>query len=580
MSIKYSEQDDTTLVYRFLDLHFPLLLNNGFFLNWEYTCDLCSKAYLNQNIISSEHYIKGMENLIFITLPKFNKIYENWIRQKYQMSSDNLIAKFGITQYSKKSHKVSEGYIAKPYPIDFDELIEPFIFGLQQYIAEKDREEHSNIRYGGTHPILTLIDIYSHRAKYQWSGIIYKITQIKDIGMNPIDDGLIQIGFTTERFSSRWFWYQVDAFENNKELEIYQLMRDFENIASENLKKLTRLSKDGIGFIGKNGVFTWEILEICWSDSKLRTREIDWIKKFKEEFKNRIGNIDTGGKGGSKIIIPPILLIPLIARGFWSPKIAEILGIEYGIICSKDVVLKRINEYWVSIDNARILFLKPILEILMSQGYSATYLSENGFPHESSHGVANLSNIFWNTDFQTKRLELIKEHLIRLFKKGYEVYEMDFELKGVPWETVRKEYIPQWCGSNKDARIIIVKPIIAEMLSEGRSLREIAIYLKQDSIDRLRKQISLFWGFKGGLCLWGGILNFLEYIKFKRLTPIEVYNISYEDIKEDLMKLDYLKFLSEYKKNPNMSLSMFRSLFPDQSQSNYYYWMQKAKKKI
>jgi len=213
----------------------------------------------------------------------------------------------------------------------------------------------------------------------------------------------------------------------------------------------------------------------------------------------------------------------------------------------------------------------------MSQGYSATYLS-NIFYHTTSQGVANLSNIFWNEDFKIKRLEFIKEYLIRLFKKGYEVYEMDSKLKGVPWETVRKEYIKQWWGTIKDARIKIVKPIIAEMLSKGYKLKDIAIFLEHDSIDRLRKQISLFWGFKGGLCLWGSIPKFLEYIKFKKFTSAEVYNLNYDSIKKDLESLDYLKFLREYEKNPNMNLSMFRSLFPDKSQSNFYYWKEKAKK--
>ncbi len=157
---------------------------------------------------------------------------------------------------------------------------------------------------------------------------------------------------------------------------------------------------------------------------------------------------------------------------------------------------------------------------------------------------------------------------------------MDSELRGVPWETVKHEYIAQWWGTIKQARIQIVKPVIAEMLSKGYNLKDIAIFLKQDSIDRLRKQISLLWGFKGGRCLWGSIPKFLEYIIFKKFTPAEVYKLNYDDMKNDLEKLDYLKFLNEYKKNPNMNLSIFRSLFPDKSQSNFYNWKKKAQKDV
>ena len=530
------------------------------------------------NLIPPEYYVEGMEKLIFMPLSKFNNIFEKYIYGKYQKDSDDLINDLRLKQFSKKTHNVSEGYLAKPLPIDFDCLVDPFIKTLSRYIIKKDREEHSNMRYGGTHPDITLIDLYTHRKKYKWFGIIYKITQIKDFNLNLINDGLIQIGFATERFSSRWFWYQVDAFTNHKNGDIYQLMRDFEN-AGEDLKEVTSLSENGIGYIGKYKTFTWEILEICWSDGKLRTREIDWIRMFKNEFGDRVGNIDKGGGGGTKIVIPPILLIPLIARGYWSPKIAKILEKEYGIICSKDVVTKRINEYWGSIHNARILYLKPILKILMSQGYRATYLS-NIFNHSTSQGVASQSNVFWGENFKIKRLEFVKDHLISLFKKGYDVYEMDSKLKGVPWETVRSEYIAPGWGTFKKAQIKIVKPIIAKMLSDCYSLKDIAIYLEQDSIDRLRKLISLFWGFKGGLCLWGSIPKFLEYIAFKNFTPAEVYKVNYDDIKTELENLDYLKFLAEYKKIPNMNLSMFRSLFPDKSQSNFYNWKKKAQKDI
>ncbi|MFX1259931.1 MAG: hypothetical protein ACFFAN_18940 [Promethearchaeota archaeon] len=566
-----------SLVYEFLNLHFPLLLKKGFFLNWEYVCFICSKTYISQNSIPTKYYIKGMEKLIFIPLSKFNDIFEKWIYQKYEKSSDTLIEELGLKQFSKKTHKVSEGYLAKPLPIDFEKLIKPFINSLARYLNKKNMKEHSNMRYGGTHPDLTLAEIYSNRKKHKWFGIIYKITQIKDLNMNPTSDGLIQIGFTTDRFSSRWFWYQTDAFNHNKELDIYQLMRDFENIADEDLKKVSKLSKNGIGYIGKNKIFTWEILEICWSDAKLRAREKVWIRKFKREFNDRVGNIDKGGGGGTKIVISPVLLIPLIARGYWSPKIAEILEKEHGIICSKDVVIKRINEFWGSIDNARVLFIKPILKILMSQGYSATYLS-NIFSHETGQGVSRLTKTFWDEDFKIKRLEFIKKHLITLFRKGYETYEMDSKLRGVPWETVRKEYIKQWWGTSKDALITIVKPVISEMLSRGFNLKRIAISLEHDSIDRLKKQISVCWGFEQSICFWVKILNFLKYIKFKKLTSTEIYNLNYDSMKEDLKRLKYLKFLTEYKKNPNMNLSMFKSLFPDMAHSSFYHWKEKAKK--
>lgn len=298
MSAKH-EDGNESCVNRFLDLHFPLLLEDNIFLNWEYICDICSKAHLNQNAIPSGHYVKGMENLIFIRLPKFNKIFENWIYQTYGMSSEEFIRDHNLVQFSKKSHKVSEGYLPKPLPIDFDRLVSPLIKNLKQYVVKQDKKEYSNRRYGGTHPDIDLINIYSNRSIHKWFGIIYKITQKKDLNNNPIDNGLIQIGFSTERFSSRWYWYQRDAFIECREGEIYELMKNIKN-AGENLRKVTKLSKTGIGYIGKNKSFTWEILEICWSDAKLRTLEIEWIGKFRSAFGDRVGNVDIGEEGGAE----------------------------------------------------------------------------------------------------------------------------------------------------------------------------------------------------------------------------------------------------------------------------------------
>ncbi len=52
--------------------------------------------------------------------------------------------------------------------------------------------------------------------------------------------------------------------------------------------------------------------------------------------------------------------------------------------------------------------------------------------------------------------------------------------------------ISKWWGFINEARIHFVKYSISEILSKGVNLKDIAISLEQDSIDRLRKQISLF----------------------------------------------------------------------------------------
>ena len=88
---------------------------------------------------------------------------------------------------------------------------------------------------------------------------------------------------------------------------------------------------------------------------------------------------------------------------------------------------------------------------------------------------------------------------------------------------------------------------------------EIYPLTKEDSVMSV---IESTWGWKIG----------------RWITRIDSIPFPYDSIKNDLENIEYLKFLSEYEKNPNMTLSMFRSLFPGQAKSNFYYWKEKTKK--
>ena len=223
-------------------------------------------------------------------------------------------------------------------------------------------------------------------------------------------------------------------------------MRDME-ANGENLKKVHPINSNGEGYLGTHHSFKYEIIEFCWTDSKLRKREKAWIAYFRKLYPDRIANISKGGGGGSLISIPRSVLIPLIAKGLWSPDISKIIQQKYNRTISKDVIVKRIKEYWGSFERARILFLKPILKKLMMNGYSATFLSKNFFTTVDCHTVSKwCSDIFWKIPFKEKRKALIKEKLENLIIRGYDSYEMDKEFEGVPCETIIKEYIPEWWG--------------------------------------------------------------------------------------------------------------------------------------
>jgi len=561
---------------RFIEFHQELLYKEGKYLTRSYLGEICSKIAINIGLLPKSFY--NVMDLIQNNKTTFNKTLNKWAKKHGFATFRDYTIKHKLSPFKVISEQIC--YLHKPIKIDFNSLIQPYIDNMVKWVKEKDHQEISNKRFGGSFPIKQLITIYKKRGLHGWSGIVYKITQIKDINGDPISNGLIQIGLTTERFSQRWYWYNTDAFIELSNLRIHTLMRYLET-KGENLRKVHPLNAQGIGYLGANKSFTYEILEVCWSDNKLRTKEKYWIKHFKKLYPKRIGNISKGGGGGSLIPIPRSALIPLIALGLWSPDISKIFAKKYNRVISKDVITKRINEYWGSLRNARKLYLKPVLETLMSHGYSATYLSENLFSTVNSHTISKWSSeIFWNIDFKDKRKMLIKERLKSLIIQGLDSYEMDKKFDGVPWETIRKEYIPEWWRNLRTARILITKPILSKMLAQKKDISQIAKELNHDSLERTRYLIALCWNFKSEKYKWNVIKNFINYIGYKNPSREQLMKLKYDDIKGVLNKIDYLKFLDYYQMHPEMTLKEFYSHFPDISKSNYYYWKKKAEDSI
>ena len=382
-----------------------------------------------------------MKDLIFSSKKEVNKTMDDWVKSQGFTLFKEYISIYKLKPF--KSPLNPSSYLEKPVKIDFDSLIKPYVENMKIWVREKDRKDIIFNRYGGSITPQDIKNIHKKRKLYGWSGFIYKITQIKDIYGNSVSDGLILVGLTTELFSQRWYWYQTDAFVELSNLKIHSLMREFET-CGENLKIVHPIDLNGEGYLGIHHSFKYEIIEFCWSDNKLRRREKAWISYFRKKYPHRVVNISKGGGGGSLISIPRSVLIPLIAKGLWSPDISKIIEKKYNRKISKDVIAKRIREYWGSFERARRIFLKPILKKLMSDGYTATYLSENLFKTVDSHTVSKwCGEIFWKIPFKEKRKALIKERLENLIIRGYTSYEMDNEFNGVPWATIRKEYIPE-----------------------------------------------------------------------------------------------------------------------------------------
>ncbi|MFX1260366.1 MAG: hypothetical protein ACFFAN_21150 [Promethearchaeota archaeon] len=276
-------------------------------------------------------------------------------------------------------------------------------------------------------------------------------------------------------------------------------------------------------------------MEICWSDPKTRKREDDWIIYFREESPSKILNTYKGGGGGHRVSIPKSLLIPYIAKGFWQKEILRTLKTQYNIQITIWSLYDRISGYFPADDGlssmqiARKEILKPIFKYLMKNGYTTEYLGCCVY-NRSKKTISRWSQEFWQIRFQDKQNELFKEFLKDLIIQGLEYREIDEKVKGMPWPTI-SGYITKWWGGLKPAREELMKPLIADGLIADYDYNQISKILGHDSIERLRKYISIFWkipsNVKGD---WTHIDKFISYVRTKNLSKDGIMYISYDQI--------------------------------------------------
>ncbi len=468
-------------------------------------------------------------------------------------------------------------YLEKPIDITLKELIDPYIKKCKDWERRVNNRSFSNSLYGGNRTPRELTSIYRRRKLFGWSGYVYKITQLKDLNGDEISDGIIIVGMSTLRFPQRWFWYRRDAYKG-KRTPIHQLISEFEEFYFD-VKHVSRLESNAIAYFGRKKLFEFELIEICWTDGKLRTTEDYWVKYFLKIYPNRVVNQVPGGGGGPLFDIPRSLLIIYIAKGFSGPEIRDALNKKFGWNISKDLIYKKANAYWDSIGRARRIFQKPILRQLLTWGYSATYLGDNLYPR---HRVTmkNWCVKFWGLNYKEARLKFLQKFVHSMILKGYNSYEMDEKLLGVPWSTIRHEYIPIWWNTNlTGARVKLLKPVLAQCLANKLTLKEIRQKLEFDSLERLLKYICILFPIwcrekKGRKRL---INSLREFIIEEELSGNEVLSLTHEEIKEGLSNIPFKKFLKVYDNNPNLTLAEFRKKFPNKAKSNYYYWKNKAK---
>ncbi|MHA1876551.1 MAG: hypothetical protein ACTSUC_08940 [Promethearchaeota archaeon] len=206
-----------------------------------------------------------------------------------------------------------------------------------------------------------------------------------------------------------------------------------------------------------------EILEVVWKDSKMKNREIHWIS---EEDAIVLGwNIHKGGGGGRKNL-PFEILVALVAHGFQARQafnyIRNVKGIKIGWRAFQLLVREHfknnldstgfepwahlekndIRKYWL---NARILYLKPLLEVYLKAGFSPRSIRSKliGFqyPYTSISDLGGrLGRLFHTLFSQSSRdraKQLFRPEIIKLIIKGYNQKRIIEFLPGLTLKALR-----------------------------------------------------------------------------------------------------------------------------------------------
>jgi len=492
------------LFFEFFNEHEPVLEFQGKYIDWDYFQKLAG------------------DELKKIKRKTFDGYRFSWFQGEYGISFSDHIKKRNLKPYSwKKKNKYSS---LGPQPVDLDKIFQFLINKEVKWVRKYDFQEISNGAFDGTRTPREFKKIYNNRQLHRWLGFIYVLFQKLDINGKLIEyqienghfitSGKFIIGFSTKRWSDRWYHYKKDALEYYKPQIIHQLIRDLNNAG-----------------VNVDDAFGHKILEFCWTDSKLRTREDEWIDEL--DAKNPlIGGCNTasGGSGGSKVSIPRSIFIPYIASGLWQEEIRQSIIKDHKITLTPDVVRQRIIDYWGSMSEARKMFLKPILRVLLKHGYSSEYLGTYVF-NRSRRTISNWCQEFWEMTFEEKRNECLKSYLRDLIIEGLEYREIDEKVKGMPWSTINDQII-KWWGRLKLAREELMKPMIAEALSAFLEPLQIAEELGHEDTERVRKFIHIFWNFPNSIRGdWTLVDKFRSYIKKNRLSKEEIMQLSDEDIR-------------------------------------------------
>ncbi len=345
--------------------------------------------------------------------------------------------------------------------------------------VKNNRSELKQLRIGKgyiSNDSSDFLKVYKHRAKYDYIGIIYRITEI----LSDRTSGRLIYGYSTESLEARWFHYKIYATNDNKK------NRSIHNVIKNVIDS------------GRNPdqYFKREVIEIHFDEFLMRKREDYWIKKDKTQDPNRGFNTFSGGGGGKKMFLPTFSLSRLIAKGHTATDISKIFNKSRKYVTPK-VVKKRIKENWGSMHNARLKFLKPVLKRIVNDGYSSDDIVR-AFGIHGRHIIdRRILELFNGISYTELRQKCLKERLEPLIICGLNIKVMTEKLKWFGKKEIETSLKREWNGLN-EARKQLLRPIIIDKLRSGQKIDDVLPLFgySKSSIKKHKWRIVkyLFWG--------------------------------------------------------------------------------------
>ena len=221
-------------------------------------------------------------------------------------------------------------------------------------------------------------------------------------------------------------------------------------------------------------LFIMRPVDICFDVNTLALREDYWIKKHKTQDPSKGYNIKGGGVG-IKLDVPISKIVKGIASGYNIEDTKDSISNSIGMNFSRKTVSRRIKQYWGGKKEARIRFLKPVLENIIRDGYKTNDIvhSFGSFGRNIVERV--IPQMFEQKSFSEVRRDYLKKALKKYITMGLGLKAIDRKMKYHGLTEINNAIKEEW-GSLDLAQKRLWKPIIIAKIRNGEHPNKILIY--------------------------------------------------------------------------------------------------------